>query len=62
MSRGDAPSAVLASTAIPGILLTVQRDGLTSVDGGLTDNAAISVAVEFGPTRFSGCRPATAAL
>jgi NTE family protein len=48
LSEGDAVSAVLASTAIPGILPPVQRDGLTLVDGGLADNAAISVAVALG--------------
>jgi NTE family protein len=51
MSQGDALSAVLASAAIPGILPAVQRDGLTLVDGGLADNAAISVAVEAGADR-----------
>lgn len=48
LSEGDAVSAVLASTAIPGILPAVQRDELTLVDGGLADNAAISVAVALG--------------
>ena len=48
MSRGDALSAVLASTALPGILPTVHREGLALVDGGLADNAAISVAVAQG--------------
>lgn len=51
LSSGDALSAVMASAAIPGILPTVQRDGLTLVDGGLADNAAISVAVKLGADR-----------
>jgi NTE family protein len=71
LSEGDAVSAVLASTAIPGILPAVQRDGLTLVDGGLADNAAISVAVALGadtvyvlPTGFSCAltQPPTSAL
>lgn len=48
MSRGEAVSAVLASTALPGILPTVHREGLALVDGGLADNTAISVAVAQG--------------
>jgi NTE family protein len=71
LSEGDAVSAVLASTAIPGILPAVQRDGLTLVDGGLADNAAISVAVALGastvfvlPTGYSCAltQPPTSAL
>ena len=71
LSRGDALSAVLASTAIPGILPAVRREGLTLVDGGLADNAAISVAVGLGadrvfvlPTRYTCAltRPPTSAL
>lgn len=71
LSEGDATSAVLASTAIPGILPAVQRDGLTLVDGGLADNAAISVAVALGadtvyvlPTGYSCAltQPPTSAL
>jgi len=71
LSEGDAVTAVVASTAIPGILPAVQRGGLTLVDGGLADNAAISVAVGLGadtvyvlPTGYSCAltRPPTAAL
>jgi NTE family protein len=71
LSEGDAVSAVLASTALPGILPAVQRDGLTLVDGGLADNAAISVAVALGadtvfvlPTGYSCAltHPPTSAL
>jgi NTE family protein len=71
LSEGDAVSAVLASTALPGILPTVQRDGLSLVDGGLADNAAISVAVALGadtvfvlPTGYSCAltQPPTSAL
>ena len=51
LSSGDALSAVLASTAIPGVLPPVQREGLTLVDGGLADNTAISQAVALGADR-----------
>ena len=48
LSSGDAASAVLASAAIPGVLPAVHRDGLTLVDGGVADNAALSQAVALG--------------
>ena len=44
-------SAVLASTAIPGVLPAVCRDGRTLVDGGLANNTAISQAVALGADR-----------
>lgn len=52
LSTGDAVSAVLASTAIPGLLPAVRREGLTLVDGGLANNAAISQAVAHGADRI----------
>jgi NTE family protein len=52
LSTGDAVSAVLASTAIPGLLPAVRRDGLFLVDGGLANNAAISQAVLLGADRI----------
>jgi NTE family protein len=48
LSTGDAVSAVLASAAIPGVLPAVEREGLTLVDGGVADNAALSQAVALG--------------
>jgi NTE family protein len=51
-STGDAISAVLASTAIPGLLPAVLREGLVLVDGGLANNAAISQAVALGADRI----------
>lgn len=48
LSSGDAVSAVLASAAIPGVLPPVERKGLTLVDGGVADNAALSQAVALG--------------
>jgi NTE family protein len=52
LSTGDAISAVLASTAIPGLLPAVHREGLVLVDGGLANNAAISQAVVLGADRI----------
>lgn len=51
LSDGDAASAVLASAALPGLLPAVRRDGLTLVDGGLANNAAISQAAALGAER-----------
>ncbi|MGH7320179.1 MAG: patatin-like phospholipase family protein [Candidatus Rokuibacteriota bacterium] len=51
LSTGDAVSAVLASAAIPAVFPAVERDGLTLVDGGIADNAAISQAVALGADR-----------
>ena len=51
LSTGDAVSAVLASTAVPGLLPAVHREGLVLVDGGLADNTAISQAVRLGANR-----------
>lgn len=52
LSHGDALTAVLASTAIPGVFPAVERDGRILVDGGLADNTAISVAVDLGCDRI----------
>jgi NTE family protein len=48
LSTGDAVTAVLASASIPGVLPAVERDGLTLVDGGVADNAALSQAIALG--------------
>ena len=48
LSTGDAVSAVLASATIPGILPAVSRDGVTLVDGGVANNAALFQAVALG--------------
>jgi NTE family protein len=48
LSTGDAVSAVLASATIPGVMPAVSRNGLTLVDGGVANNAAISQAVALG--------------
>jgi len=51
LSSGDAVSAILASTSIPGLLPAVCRDGLTLVDGAFANNAAISQALGLGADR-----------
>jgi NTE family protein len=48
LSTGDAATAVLASTAIPGVFPAVEHAGMTLVDGGVADNAALSQAVALG--------------
>ncbi|MGN6780113.1 MAG: patatin-like phospholipase family protein [Marmoricola sp.] len=48
LDHGPATEAVLASCAIPGIFPAVSWEGRSLVDGGLADNAAISVAVAAG--------------
>jgi NTE family protein len=48
LSEGDAPLAVLASCAIPGVFPAVGLQGSTLVDGGLADNTAVSQAVAAG--------------
>lgn len=48
LSSGDAVSAVVASAAIPGIYPAVAREGLVLVDGGVSNNAAVSQAVALG--------------
>ncbi|WP_016933978.1 patatin-like phospholipase family protein [Rhodococcus sp. R1101] len=48
LSTGEAVSAVLASAAVPGVLPSVQREGLNLVDGGIADDAALSQAVALG--------------
>jgi NTE family protein len=71
LSHGDAVSAVLASASIPGVLPPVVREGLTLVDGGVANNAALSQAVALGadevyvlPTGFACAltRPPSSAI
>ena len=38
----------MTTRAIPGVLPPIERDGLTLVDGGVADNAALSQAVALG--------------
>jgi NTE family protein len=62
LSEGDASSAILASTAIPGLLPAVCRDGLILGDGALANNTPISQASASGLTAFSYSRRAWPAL
>lgn len=52
LSEGDACSAILASTAIPGLLPAVRRDGLILGDGALANNTPISQAISLGADRI----------
>lgn len=51
LSSGDLHSAVLASAAIPGIFEPVEREGRFLMDGGVSNNIAISQAVTLGAER-----------
>jgi NTE family protein len=48
ISTGDALEAILASSAIPGVLPPVRIDGRALIDGGVVNNTPISHAVELG--------------
>jgi NTE family protein len=48
LSRGSLIDAVMASAAIPGVLPAVSWEGRELVDGGVSNNAPISHAVELG--------------
>jgi NTE family protein len=50
LSSGSAIEAVLASSAIPGLFPPVVVDGRALMDGGVSDNAPISRAVDLGAT------------
>lgn len=66
LSSGNAAEAILASTAIPGVLPPVRIGSHTLVDGAVSNNAPISVAVALGakrvvvlPTGFACARRGT---
>lgn len=48
LSRGDPVDAILASAAIPAVFPSVHIDGRDLIDGGVADNAAVSLAVALG--------------
>jgi NTE family protein len=48
LSRGNAVEAILASSAIPGVLPTVRIGGRDLMDGGVVNNTPISHAVDLG--------------
>ena len=52
LSQGDAFSAVMASTAIPGIFPAVKRGERVLIDGGVANNTPIAHAIELGAERI----------
>ena len=48
LSQGNALEAILASSAIPGVLPPVVIDGRALIDGGVVNNTPISHAVDLG--------------
>ena len=48
LTRGDLHQAILASSAIPGVLPPVEVDGRSLVDGGILANVPVRQAVEMG--------------
>jgi NTE family protein len=52
LSRGPLRDAVLASTAVPGVLPAVRWEGRALMDGGVANNTPISHAVELGAQRI----------
>jgi NTE family protein len=48
LSRGPAVDAVMASAAIPGVFAPVQWEGRALMDGGVSNDAAISHAIQLG--------------
>jgi NTE family protein len=48
MTTGDAVSALLASSAFPGVYPPVVRDGLTLIDGGVVADIPLDIAVGLG--------------
>jgi NTE family protein len=51
LSSGPAAAALLASAAIPAVFPPVLLDGRFLLDGGVSNNTPISIAVELGATR-----------
>jgi NTE family protein len=54
LSEGDLIEAVLASTALPELFPPIPWNGLNLVDGGLSDNVPIDLAVGRGAKRVIG--------
>jgi NTE family protein len=52
LSAGDAVEAVIASAALPGIFPAVEWQGRKLIDGGVSNNAPISDAIELGAERI----------
>lgn len=54
LTEGDLIEAILASTALPGLFPAMPWQGRTLVDGGLSNNVPIDLAVERGAERVIG--------
>ena len=52
LSTGSLATAILASTAIPGVFPPVARDGRLLIDGAVASDTPIAVAVRLGATRL----------
>lgn len=62
MSAGNLESALLASTAIPGVLPPVERNGHVLVDGGVVANVPVLAALEAGAASMVVVRSGPEAL
>src|SRR4029077_20534233 len=51
LSSGPAATALLASAAVPAVFPPVLLDGRFLLDGGVSNNTPVSIAVELGATR-----------
>jgi NTE family protein len=51
LSSGTAATALLASAAVPAVFPPVRLDGRFLLDGGVSNNTPVSIAVELGATR-----------
>jgi len=54
LTEGDLIEAILASTALPGLLPPIRWQGRRLVDGGLSNNVPIDLAIERGAQRVIG--------
>jgi NTE family protein len=54
LTDGDLIDAILASTALPGLFPPIVWQGRTLVDGGLSNNVPIDLAIERGAERVIG--------
>ena len=48
LTDGDAATAILASTAFPGVYPPIHRNGKTLIDGGVVADIPLDIAVELG--------------